>query len=80
MDTMLKLLASLLELRHLLLHLLPSLSFVMQLFFELLNATECLLQSPCHVAMSGMLSDASVEDLYSLVLSMMLLSMLLIDD
>ena len=31
-------------------------------------------------ATSGMLSDASVDDLYSFMRSMMLLSMLLIDD
>ena len=40
---MFKLLPGLLEMRHLLLHLLSSLSLVMQLFFELLNATERLL-------------------------------------
>ena len=43
MDSMLKLLTGLLEMHHLLLHLLLSLSLVMQLFFELVNATECLL-------------------------------------
>ena len=43
MNTMLKLLASLLKVHHLLLHLLSSLSLVMQLFFKLLDATECLL-------------------------------------
>jgi len=37
------LLTGLLEMRHLLLHLLSSLSLVMQLFFELLDATERLL-------------------------------------
>ena len=42
---MLKLLASVLKVQHLLLHLLSSLSLVMELFFELLNATDCLLQS-----------------------------------
>ena len=47
---MLKLLPGLLEMQHFLLHLLASLSLVMQLFFELLNATECLLQSSCHVS------------------------------
>ena len=46
---MLELLPSLLELHHLLLHLLVSLVLIMQLFFELLNATKCLLQSLCHV-------------------------------
>ena len=49
LHTMLELLPSMLKLRHLLLDVLSSLSLVMQLFFELLNATECLLQSPCHV-------------------------------
>ena len=43
MNTVLKLLAGLLKMRHLLLHLLSSLSFIMQLFFELLNVTERLL-------------------------------------
>ena len=43
MNAMLKLLTGVLEMRHLLLHLLSSLSLVMQLFFELLNATERLL-------------------------------------
>ena len=46
---MLKLLLGLLEVRGLLLHLLASLLLIIQLFFELLNATECLFQSPCHV-------------------------------
>ena len=46
---MLELLPSLLELCHLLLHLLVSLVLIIQLFFELLNATNCLPQSPCHV-------------------------------
>ena len=49
MNAMLQLLSSLLEMRHLLLHLLASLSLIMQLFFELLNVTERLLQSSCHV-------------------------------
>ena len=43
MDSMLQLLTGLLEMHHLLLHLLSSLSLVMQLFFELLDVTECLL-------------------------------------
>ena len=43
MDSMLQLLTGLLEMRHLLLHLLSSLLLVMQLFFELLDETECLL-------------------------------------
>ena len=42
-DSMLQLLTGLLEMCHLLLHLLSSLSLIMQLFFELLDATECLL-------------------------------------
>ena len=42
-NAMLHLLSSLLERHHLLLHLLVSLVLVMQLFFEQLNATECLL-------------------------------------
>ena len=46
---MLKLLTGLLEMRYLLLHLLASLSLIMQLFFELLDANECLLQSPCQI-------------------------------
>ena len=46
---MLQLLLGLLEMHHLLLHLLASLSLIMQLFLELLDATECLLQSPSHI-------------------------------
>ena len=47
LNSMLELLPSMLKLRHLLLDVLSSLSLVMQLFFQLLDATECLLQSPC---------------------------------
>ena len=43
LHAMLELLPSVLKMHHLLLHLLTSLSFIMQLFFELLNMTECLL-------------------------------------
>ena len=81
MNAMLKLLTGLLEMRHLLLDLLSSLALVMQLFFQLLECNRVL---DCKVlamfAMSGTLSDASVDDLYSFILSMMLLSMLLIYD
>ena len=49
MNVMLELLPCLLELYHLLLHLLLSLVLIMQLFFELLDATESLLQSLCHI-------------------------------
>ena len=50
MNTMLKLLPGLLEMQHLLLHLLASLLLVMQLFFKLLDSTESLLQSSCHIS------------------------------
>ena len=43
MDAMLQLLTGLLEMHHLLLYLLSSLSLIMLLFFELLNMAECLL-------------------------------------
>ena len=49
LHSMLELLSSMLKLRHLLLDVLSNLSLVMQLLFQLLNATECLLQSPCHI-------------------------------
>ena len=49
LHAMLELLPSMLELRHLLLDVLSSLSLVMQLFFELLNAAKSLLQSPSHI-------------------------------
>ena len=49
LQAMLKLPPGMLKVRHLLLHLLTSLSFVMQLFLELLNTIERLLQSLCHV-------------------------------
>ena len=49
LHAMLKLLPSVLKVRHLLLHLLASLLLVVQLFFQLLNAAKSLLQSPSHV-------------------------------
>ena len=43
---MLKLLPSMLKVQYLLLHLLASLSLIVQLFFQLLNAAKSLLQCP----------------------------------
>ena len=50
LHVMLELLPSVLKLRHLLLDLPSSLSLITQLFFKLLDATECLLQSPCQIS------------------------------